>query len=508
MIFNVIRRAVIAALILGLALPPHAFAQKTKAQLSTEITTNFPDNTSGAITPAILRTTISDIISSFQQYAGVNAQTGTTYTVVVGDYGQLVTFSNSSAVAVTLPQATGSFATFNAFYVNKGAGTVTITPTTSTINGAASLALAQGWGVFVVSDGTNYQVLFAFVSQTTPAGARGSSGLNIDQLTSHGDSSYSIVATDRVVGTSATLSAPRTWTLPLANSVNAGQTLLVADFASGVSVVNTLSVARSGSDTINGATSAIVLSAANAACLFISDGSSKWTAQTIGAASTAGVSTLGGLNGAVSLGRALTTAGGNAIANTSWTITTVTATNASQAVPAGTTEMVLEIWAGGGAGGGQTGGSQRGPGGGGGQYAWHYYAGTMDSTLNITIGAGGAASTGATGATGGATSVVGANLGTLTTAGGVGAAAGASAGGAGGSGATNTSFSIPGGDGMTPPNTTIGAAAGGSAPRGGFGGARNIGTAGQIPGGGGSGENHAGGNAGAGARGQVIMYTR
>jgi len=37
------------------------------------------------------------------------------------------------------------------------------------------------------------------------------------------------------------------------------------------------------------------------------------------------------------------------------------ATNASQAVPAGTTEMILEIWAGGGAGGGQTGGSQRGP---------------------------------------------------------------------------------------------------------------------------------------------------
>lgn len=481
---------------------------KTKAALATELTANLPDNTSGSITPAILRTTLTDIIDSFQQFAGVNAQTGTSYIVVVGDYGQLLTLSNASAVAVTLPQATGSFATFSLFVVNKGAGLVTITPTTSTINGAASLTIAQGWGAFIVSDGANYQVLFAFTSQTTPAGARASSGLNIDQLTSHGDSSYSILSTDRVVGTSAALSAPRTWSLPLANTVNAGQTLLVADFASGVSSTNTLSIARSGSDTINGATAAIVLLAANAACLFISDGVSKWTAQTIGAASTAGVSTIGGLNGAVGLGRGLTTSGGTAIANTSWTITVITSTNASQAVPAGTTEMILELWAGGGAGGGQTGGSQRGPGGGAGQYGWHYYAGTMDATLNVTIGTGGAASTGATGGNGVATSVVGANLGSLTTAGGTGAAAGASAGGAGGSGGTNTTFSIVGGDGMTPPNTTTGAAAGGNSPRGGAGGARNIGIAGTIPGGGGSGENHSGGNAGAGGRGQVIMYTR
>jgi len=140
---------------------------KTKAALATELSTNLADNTSGAITPAILRTTLTDVIDSFQQYAGVNAQTGTSYTVVVADYGQLLTLSNPSAIAVTLPQATGSFATFNLSLSNKGAGTVTITPTTSTINGAASLALAQGWGAFIVSDGVNYQVLFAFVSQTT-----------------------------------------------------------------------------------------------------------------------------------------------------------------------------------------------------------------------------------------------------------------------------------------------------------------------------------------------------
>lgn len=86
-----------------------------------------------------------------------NAQTGTTYTVLSGDSGKLVTFSNASSVAVTLPQATGSFTTGWYFQVeNLGAGTVTITPTTSTIDGAATLVLQTNQGALIVSDGTNY----------------------------------------------------------------------------------------------------------------------------------------------------------------------------------------------------------------------------------------------------------------------------------------------------------------------------------------------------------------
>lgn len=133
-------------------------AQSTKAQLNTEVTTNYPDNTTGAITPAILRTTTNDMISSWQQAPIVNAQTGTTYTFLVGDYGKLVTFSNSGAIAVTLPQATGSFTTWNSYVKNLGAGAVTITPTTSTINGSSSLVLPSGGSIWIVSDGANYQV--------------------------------------------------------------------------------------------------------------------------------------------------------------------------------------------------------------------------------------------------------------------------------------------------------------------------------------------------------------
>jgi hypothetical protein len=133
-------------------------AQQTKSQLNTEVSTNYPDNTTGLITPSILRSTTNDLIASWQQGTRVNAQTGTTYTFVVGDYGNLVTFNNVGAIAASLPQATGSFATFNVYVKNLGAGTVTITPTTSTINGASSYALTTGVGAQIISDGVNYQV--------------------------------------------------------------------------------------------------------------------------------------------------------------------------------------------------------------------------------------------------------------------------------------------------------------------------------------------------------------
>ncbi len=90
--------------------------------------------------------------------AGVNAQTGTTYTVLTGDRNKLVTHSNASAIAVTLPQAgsTGFASNWGYAVKNLGAGLVTITPTTSTIDGASTLKLVTGQSVFIYSDGSNY----------------------------------------------------------------------------------------------------------------------------------------------------------------------------------------------------------------------------------------------------------------------------------------------------------------------------------------------------------------
>ena len=87
----------------------------------------------------------------------VNAQTGTTYTVLTSDRGKLITHSNGSAIAVTLPQAGATFP--DGWFIdvqNRGAGAVTVTPTTSTIDGASSLVINQNEGVRIFSDGTNY----------------------------------------------------------------------------------------------------------------------------------------------------------------------------------------------------------------------------------------------------------------------------------------------------------------------------------------------------------------
>lgn len=87
----------------------------------------------------------------------VNAQTGTTYTYLAGDRGKLVTHSNTAAIAGTLPQATGSFAAGWFVYVqNRNNGILTVTPTTSTIDGFATITLYPQQCVTIVSDGTNY----------------------------------------------------------------------------------------------------------------------------------------------------------------------------------------------------------------------------------------------------------------------------------------------------------------------------------------------------------------
>jgi hypothetical protein len=89
----------------------------------------------------------------------VNAQTGTSYAILNSDCGKIVTFNNASSVAASIAQAGsgGNFAAgWKASFQNLGAGVVTITPTTSTINGGVNIALSQGQGMDCYSDGSNY----------------------------------------------------------------------------------------------------------------------------------------------------------------------------------------------------------------------------------------------------------------------------------------------------------------------------------------------------------------
>lgn len=129
----------------------------------------FGNSTGGAAAPVAVQPTFADLAAGTVGArgtfpggnlfcGGVNAQTGTSYTIATTDECKLTTFNNASATAATLQQATTPGFTSGAYFLtyNIGAGTVTITPTTSTINGASTLVLTQGQGAWIHSDGTNY----------------------------------------------------------------------------------------------------------------------------------------------------------------------------------------------------------------------------------------------------------------------------------------------------------------------------------------------------------------
>lgn len=77
----------------------------------------------------------------------INAQTGTTYTLVAGDCGKLVTMSNASAITLTLPQdsdATMPIGTYVDLY-QLGAGQVTVAAGTgATLRKNAATAKLNG----------------------------------------------------------------------------------------------------------------------------------------------------------------------------------------------------------------------------------------------------------------------------------------------------------------------------------------------------------------------------
>lgn len=84
------------------------------------------------------------------------AVTGTTDTILAADRGNRVPYNSTSAVAVTLPQAgsAGFAGGFSVRLSNQNTGTVTVTPTTSTINGAATLVILEGQDCFVTPNST------------------------------------------------------------------------------------------------------------------------------------------------------------------------------------------------------------------------------------------------------------------------------------------------------------------------------------------------------------------
>lgn len=167
-------KALLLGPLCGLFLFGPAVAQSTKAQINTEITTTFIDNTVGAITPAGLRAVTSDIINSIMPTAPVvsgnlacfngttgllqdcgSAPTPNAITALTGD----ITATGPGSVAATLATVNagvGSFGsstatpviTVNAKGLITAASNTTVTPAVTNLTGmGANVPTALGIGV-------------------------------------------------------------------------------------------------------------------------------------------------------------------------------------------------------------------------------------------------------------------------------------------------------------------------------------------------------------------------
>jgi hypothetical protein len=112
------------------------------------------ESTSSTSTTELVTKTI--VSTQLPGLGGVQDRTGSTsYTPTALDSGALLLFGDASPVAVTL--SSGMTTPYILFVTNSGPGVVTLTPSSGTINGAASWVLPQG-GLFLVGfDGTNWK---------------------------------------------------------------------------------------------------------------------------------------------------------------------------------------------------------------------------------------------------------------------------------------------------------------------------------------------------------------
>ena len=128
----------------------------------------------------------SGVISAAPITAIPSVQTGSNYPIVAGDRAKVIYLSNASPQTPTLPVASTPGNGWFVTACNIAAGIQTITPTTSTIGGAASYALSGGSAISprcvnIVSDGTNYVLVPAGNSYTI---ASGTSALGTGAITS------------------------------------------------------------------------------------------------------------------------------------------------------------------------------------------------------------------------------------------------------------------------------------------------------------------------------------
>ena len=127
-------------------------------------------NSGGTYDEAVLldsNTSINDLVNT--KVVGINAQTGTTYTLVLTDAGKLVRCNNANAITLTVPKNSSvAFPTGAVISIEQqGAGVVTVTPvdTDVTINAFGGRKTGgQYAAVQIVKVDTNVWTLYGGVA--------------------------------------------------------------------------------------------------------------------------------------------------------------------------------------------------------------------------------------------------------------------------------------------------------------------------------------------------------
>lgn len=190
----------------------------------------------------------------------VDSQTGAgAFAIPNADCGLLVARNQASAVSDTIAQAGGggSFPSgWYVFYQCMGAGGCTITPATSTIDGASSLVLTQNQGILLVSNGTNYFTergmgsapgINQLTGDATAGPGSGSQALTLATVNAGpgacGDATHVCIPTTNGKGLITSQTTTAITGLVTANQNLRTVTATFGDFSSGASAISTSQIA-------------------------------------------------------------------------------------------------------------------------------------------------------------------------------------------------------------------------------------------------------------------------
>lgn len=159
-------KKLLAALACLLLLCSPTYAQKTKAALTTEVNTNWPDNTTGLITPLLLRTTVIDIINSYFDFGGASSfacpanQVITQYTSLADNvicaqlaFNQLSSFQQNEVSNVDLAMVPAFTLKGNVNGATSTPGDFTLTSLTQKVTPANADLLILGDSTVVAGNG-------------------------------------------------------------------------------------------------------------------------------------------------------------------------------------------------------------------------------------------------------------------------------------------------------------------------------------------------------------------